>query len=250
MADIPHYDKVLLDIEGTTTSISFVFDVLFPYARDHVASFLSENADEPAVSADIDALAAQAKEDREAGYGDAPLIPSSGPERVEAAVANVLWQMDRDRKTTGLKSLQGKIWKHGYAQGTLQGHVFPDVPEAFQRWRSAGVAIYIYSSGSVAAQKLLFGNAIAGDLTPLISGYFDTTTGPKREQESYAAIAHTIGCKPADLLFVTDVLAEAEAARASDVPAVISSRPGNHPIDDHDFPVITSLSALFEGGTK
>ncbi len=206
---------LLLDIEGTTTSISFVYDALFPYARARLAAFLDAHFDDPAVRADVARL----------GDGSA----------TTAAV-------DADVKDTGLKGLQGKVWAAGYASGALRGHVFADVPGALRAFVARGTAIYIYSSGSVAAQKLLFGSSEAGDLTPLLSGYFDTTTGPKIQADSYRAIAATIGVAAGDVLFVTDSLREAHAAAAAGLRVAVSQRPGNPPLPDHDFHQIAALT--------
>lgn len=187
---------VLLDIEGTTSSIAFVAEVLFPYARARLLDF---------AAAHPEALADVPGEDK---------------------LATLHAWMDEDRKETLLKDIQGQIWAQGYADGSLAGHVYPDTPVALRRWRDAGLAVHIYSSGSIAAQRLLFGHSIAGDLTPLIDGYFDTTTGPKREAASYAAIAAALGLSPEELLFVSDAEAEVSAARAAGMAAVLIDRDG------------------------
>lgn len=192
---------ILLDIEGTTSSISFVADELFPYARRHLAAFVQNH---PEVSAPI-------------------LAEVPGDDRV----ATLLRWIDEDRKETPLKTLQGLIWAQGYADGELKGHVYPDTPEALRRWTQAGIPVFIYSSGSIAAQKLIFGHSIAGDLTPLLSGYFDTTTGPKRETGSYAKIVDAIGATPGDVLFVSDIQAEIDAARAAGFQALLIDREGD-----------------------
>ncbi|TGX52446.1 acireductone synthase [Sphingomonas gei] len=191
---------ILLDIEGTTSSIAFVAEVLFPYARTHLRDF---------VAAHPDAVAPILAE-----------VPGDDP------LATLLQWIDEDRKATPLKTLQGMIWAQGYADGTLKGHVYPDTPEALRRWRGAGIPVHLYSSGSIAAQKLLFRNSEAGDLTPLLSGYFDTTSGPKREVESYATIAATLGLPPAVMLFVSDIRAETDAARTSGMDALLIARDG------------------------
>jgi enolase-phosphatase E1 len=230
------YDRIILDIEGTTTSISFVYDVLFPFARTHVASFLEAHWSSPDVQSDVDELKSQCLRDQEAGL-DPPMITDA-----KSAAANVLWQMDADRKTTGLKSLQGKIWKAGYEDGRLKGHVYADVPVALERWNARGCKVYIYSSGSIAAQKLIFGYSEAGDLRPLLSGYFDTTTGPKRELESYQKIHAQIGGE--NVLFATDVLAEAEAASKAGLDVVLMLRPQNPDQGHHSFASATDFSAI------
>lgn len=241
------YQGVLLDIEGTTTSISFVYETLFPYAAREVASFLAHHWEDAGVQADVASLRAQARRDLEDGAADAPQIPDGDADAEtirDAALANVRWQMDTDRKTTGLKSLQGRIWVHGYATGELKGHVYDDVVPALEAWGARGVPVYIYSSGSVAAQKLLFGHSEAGDLTALLSGYFDTTTGPKKEASSYQAIAAAIDRAPGALCFATDSLAEGVAAREAGLQVALSVRPGNPGLPAHDFTEIRALSEL------
>jgi len=199
---------ILLDIEGTTSSISFVADELFPYARAHLRDFIAAHPDQVApILADVP--------------GDDP-------------VATLLEWSDQDRKATSLKTLQGMIWAQGYAEGVLKGHVYPDTPMALRRWRGKGIPVHIYSSGSVAAQKLLFGNSIAGDLTPLLSGYFDTTSGPKREARSYARVAETMGLPPAAILFVSDAPAEVDAARAAGMEALLIAREGGGDVQSLD----------------
>ncbi|MBB4098206.1 acireductone synthase [Sphingomonas kyeonggiensis] len=198
--------SILLDIEGTTSSISFVADELFPYARKHLAAFVEAN---PEVAAPI-------------------LVEVPGDDPV---VTLIQW-IDEDRKATPLKTLQGLIWAQGYADGELKGHVYPDTPEAVRRWTEAGLQVNIYSSGSIAAQKLIFGHSIAGDLTPLLGNYFDTTTGPKREADSYTKIADALGLAPSELLFVSDMPAEVDAAREAGLQALLIDRAGG-PADVH-----------------
>ena len=237
---------IVLDIEGTTTSIRFVYDALFPYVRTHVAAYLEAHWGDDAIQRDIDALRVQAAADLAAGLGDAPQVPSEGsPQEIRrAALANITWQMDSDRKTTGLKSLQGKIWRDAYQSGELKGHIDVDVEGALRRWHAQGTPIYIYSSGSVAAQKLLFGHSQAGDLRPLLAGYFDTTTGPKKVASSYVAIAEAIGVAVEDIVFATDNIDEAIAARDAGVNAVLSIRPGNAALPSHTFRTIDSFEQL------
>ncbi|ULQ45237.1 acireductone synthase [Flagellatimonas centrodinii] len=190
---------VLVDIEGTTSSINFVHQTLFPYARQHLRAFLRAHADEAEVHRQLDEV--ERLENRELSLQDA---------------ADVLerW-IDEDRKVTPLKALQGMIWAEGYRQGELQGHVYDDTPEALRAWKASGRALYVYSSGSVEAQKLIFGHTAVGDLTPLFSGYFDTRVGGKREAESYRQILKTLQCPPAAVLFLSDVGEELDAARAA-----------------------------------
>lgn len=229
MPTVAAYDAVLLDIEGTTTSIAFVYEVLFPFARREVAGFVDARWGDPALQEAVAAVAADA--------GRALETPGE-------VVAAVREQMDSDAKLTGLKALQGQIWVAGYESGELKGHVYEDVLPALERWKARDVPVYIYSSGSVAAQKLLFGSSEAGDLLPLLAGHFDTTTGPKKVASSYVAIAEAIGVAPERVLFLTDNLAEAEAAREAGVHAVISVRPGNPELPEHSFETVTSFEQL------
>ena len=187
---------ILTDIEGTTSSIAFVTETLFPYARARMADYVAAH---PETVVDVP--------------GDDP-------------VATLLGWMDVDAKETPLKALQGLIWGEGYADGTLRGHIYPDAVAALRRWHVAGLALYVFSSGSIAAQKLIFGHSVAGDLTPLFSGYFDTTTGPKRAAASYAKIADAIGLSVGDILFLSDTPAEIAAARETGMMALLIDRDG------------------------
>lgn len=204
---------ILLDIEGTTTPIEFVYEVLFPFARLHVREFIQQHYQSENVRADISALKAEHRADAESGHKPPAWREDSADSQVESATRYVHWLMDQDRKSTALKSLQGKIWEGGYLSGRLQGQVYTDVLPAFVRWREQQRAIYIYSSGSVLAQKLLFAHTTAGDLTKYISDYFDTTTGAKMDAASYQSISAKIGLTAAEVLFVSDVTAELDAAQ-------------------------------------
>jgi enolase-phosphatase E1 len=244
-----NYSAILLDIEGTTTSIRFVYEVLFPYAREHLSDFLTTHWDTPAVQADVAQVIQQVAADQSEGLTP-PTIPSSAAPAVlrAAVVANLLWQMDLDRKTTGLKSLQGRIWRGGYESGAIQGHIYPDVPGALRGWADDGVPVFIYSSGSVAAQKLLFGHSEAGDLLPLLRGHFDTTIGDKKAADSYATIAAALGVAPDRIVFSTDSLAEAKAAHAAGLQVALSVRPGNPPLPDgHGFTLVHSTAEIRGG---
>ncbi|MEP6784770.1 MAG: acireductone synthase [Sphingomonadales bacterium] len=185
---------ILTDIEGTTSSIAFVTETLFPYARARLPAFVAEHHDE--------------------------LQGRIGPDPLAQLNA---W-MDADAKETVLKDVQGRIWAQGYAEGALQGHVYPDAAEALRRWDADGLALAVFSSGSVAAQKMIFGNSDQGDLSPLFSGWFDTTTGPKREAQSYVRIADSLGTAPADILFLSDIAAETDAAKAAGMKALLVDR--------------------------
>ncbi|HET7292975.1 MAG TPA: acireductone synthase [Vicinamibacteria bacterium] len=209
---------LLLDVEGTTTPVDFVYGTLFPYARARLRSFLAEHWNEAEARADVARLAAEHVEDE----ATAP----AWREEPACVAAYLAWLMERDRKSTGLKSLQGRIWEEGYVRGELSGAVYPDVPRAFERWRRAGRRVAIFSSGSVLAQRLLFAHSSAGDLSGFIEAYFDTTTGPKREPESYARIASALGLPPSELLFLSDIVAELEAARAAGLQTALCVRDG------------------------
>ena len=215
---------VLLDIEGTTTPIAFVHDVLFPYARAHLRGYLDAAWASSSTIQVIEKLTVEHAGDVAAGMN--PPAWNRPPDR-DAVVAYVQWLMDRDRKSPGLKQLQGEIWEAGYRAGELRGQVFDDVPRAIRRWREAGLDVAIYSSGSEQAQRDLFASTEHGDLTPLISGYFDTGVGAKLESSSYARIANVLRRVAFEVLFVSDVASELTAAREADLQVVLSLRPGN-----------------------
>ncbi|MDO8288339.1 MAG: acireductone synthase [Parvibaculum sp.] len=191
---------IVTDIEGTTTPIAFVHEVLFPYARARLADFCAAHQSEPAVATVLAAVREEA--------GDASLTLD------ETVVVLFQW-MDEDRKSGPLKTLQGMIWRLGYEEGVLKGQIYDDAAEVLSAWHVKGIVLYVYSSGSVAAQKLIFGFSDHGDLTRLFGGYFDTAIGAKVDVASYAAIAKSIGVAPADILFLTDMEAEVVAARAA-----------------------------------
>ncbi|KAA0068859.1 acireductone synthase [Rhodanobacter sp. T12-5] len=191
---------IVTDIEGTTSSIDFVRDVLFPHARKRLPAFVETHGDKPDVQHWLHEAA------REAG-----LVEASRQEIIEL----LLRWIDADRKSTALKALQGMIWKDGYAAGDYRAHLYPEVAARLREWRADGLRLYVYSSGSVPAQKLFFQYSEASDLTPLFAGYFDTETGPKREVESYRRIAAAIEEEPRHLLFLSDIVEELDAARAA-----------------------------------
>ena len=237
----------LLDIEGTTSPVSFVYDVLFPYARQHLKDYIFAHSGEPALDADLRLLAQENAIDRAAG---APIIYlsqtlSQDPAEVlQSSLAYLFWLMDKDRKSTALKSIQGKIWAEGYEQGHLHSDIFPDVPPALERWHAAA-RVAIYSSGSVEAQKYLFRFTSAGDLTPLIDAYFDTHTGPKIESASYRKIAGAMNTEPAGILFISDSVRELDAAREAGMSTLLSLRLGNAPVADrHNHAAVESFDDL------
>ncbi len=232
-------DALVLDIEGTTTPVDFVFGVLFPYVRDRVHTFLQDHEQDPAVQADLEQLRQEYEQET-----FAPGVPEWPGQTAIAAVPFIQYLIDIDRKSTGLKSLQGKIWAQGYADGALQSQVFEDVPPALTRWHQAGKRLYIYSSGSIQAQKLLFAHTQRGDLTPLLSGYFDTTTGPKKEADSYRKIAANLALPANRILFISDVVAELAAAQAAGFQVLLAKRPGNPPQPANDFPAIADFAEI------
>ena len=235
---------ILLDIEGTTTPISFVHEVLFPYARAHVKNHLTAHLDSPETFASLAQLRTEHALDTERVLEPPALVTGTRAAEINSVVAYVEWLIDRDRKSTGLKALQGEIWKQGYLDGTLQAPLFADVLPALQRWRHAGLIIAIFSSGSVLAQKLLFAHTQAGDVTGFINSYFDTTTGPKAVMESYQLIAAELGVKADEILFISDVAAELGAARDAGFHTLLCVRPGNYPQPDHDHRIISSFDEV------
>jgi enolase-phosphatase E1 len=205
---------IVTDIEGTTSTIAFVRDVLFPYADAQLDAYVGGHRDEPVVA---NAMREAAELAGEPGAGDARVL-----EHLHAWIAE-------DRKATPLKTLQGLIWQEGYEQSGLHGHVYDDVPAVLRAWHDAGIALYVYSSGSIVAQKVLFAHTAFGDLTPLFRDYFDTTIGSKREAASYVAIAKATGFAPGDMLFLSDVDAELDAAREAGMQTVRLLRPADTP---------------------
>jgi enolase-phosphatase E1 len=233
---------VLLDIEGTTTPIAFVHETLFAFARERLDAYLAEHWPLADVQRIVDRLRLEYENDR----ADAPRWPqgSAEEERTSAAMY-VRWLMDHDRKSPGLKELQGLIWEDGYRAGLLRGVVWDDVPGAIKRWRAAGLTVAIYSSGSELAQRRLFESTSHGDLTPDISAFFDTRMGGKLLPESYARIAAALGVEATEICFVSDVTGELRAARSAGCVTVLSVRQGNAPqADAKDFPMVTSLEQL------
>ncbi|MDD2894165.1 MAG: acireductone synthase [Halothiobacillaceae bacterium] len=195
---------IVTDIEGTTSSIDFVHQVLFPYARKHLVDFVRSNLANPEVQEQLAAI------ERELGETHLSL---------DEAMAHLLEWMDEDRKLTPLKVLQGMVWEQGYRQGDFTGHVYPDAVDGLRRWHAQGLRLYVYSSGSVQAQKLLFAHSDAGDLTALFSGYFDTTIGAKREVAAYRLIVEALELAPHEIVFLSDIPAELVAAKAAGMRA-------------------------------
>jgi enolase-phosphatase E1 len=216
---------VLLDIEGTTTPIDFVYGTLFPFARERLPAYLKAVMSlDPEISVAVDDLRKEHAGDAANGQKVPDWIDEPVDARLQSAVAYVHWLMDRDRKSRPLKLLQGKIWEEGYRGGILRGEVYPDVPGALRRWIVGGVRVGIYSSGSELAQRLLFAHSTAGDLTPFVQWHFDTSVGSKMEPASYQQIARAIPATPAGILFISDVGTELDAAQAAGLQTMLCVR--------------------------
>jgi enolase-phosphatase E1 len=217
---------VLLDIEGTTSSVAYVYEVLFPFARAHLDAYLDEHWETPGTLRALNQLARDAGARSFAAW-------TSGDDTVTAARRRVrdevLRLMADDVKSTGLKELQGLIWRVGFESGTLRSHLFPDVPTALEAWAHRGLDVRIYSSGSVAAQRLFFAHTERGDFSHLLRGYYDTTLGPKREASSYRRIAEEMSLPPGEILFLSDVVPELDAAAEAGLQTRLVIRPGNAP---------------------
>jgi enolase-phosphatase E1 len=251
---------LLVDIEGTTSSIAYVYDVLFPYARTELPGYLQDHWHSPEVKKAIDYLAKDlGHSDADQWFKNASTVQSDpnsvgDPDREtdkltekahqELVLAEVERLMAGDVKSTGLKELQGLVWAVGYNEGKLSSHVFPDVPIAFKAWREAGVEIRIFSSGSINAQKVFFEHTEYGALTEYLLGHYDTTTGPKREANSYRWIAENIGLEPGQILFLSDIEAELEAAHSAGMQVGLVVRPGNAPAQSTTFTQIQSFDQI------
>lgn len=226
-------NTVLTDIEGTTSSISFVKDVLFPYARRALSAFVAARGDDPEVRRWLDVVAAEI----------------GGQPNDETLVDTLQRWVDADRKHTALKALEGMLWKDGYARADFRAHVYPDAAAALRAWEAAGHPLAVYSSGSVPAQKLFFGHSEAGDLTPLVSAWFDTEVGGKREADSYRRILALLD-RPADaVVFLSDVVEELDAAREAGLTTVLVDRREDYPrprlgADAHGHRRIESFAEL------
>ncbi|MBX3718559.1 MAG: acireductone synthase [Parachlamydiales bacterium] len=201
-------EVILTDIEGTTTSISFVHDTLFPYAKKHVKDYLFSHSNEPAVVQIVQEV-----------------LQSEETDLDQAAQVLLSW-MEQDKKITPLKSLQGMMWKEGYEQGAFLSHVYDDAFEQLEQWKRQGLFLYVYSSGSVQAQKLLFGHTPFGDMTPLFSGHFDTCIGGKKESLSYVRIAEQLAIAPEKILFLSDSIEELDAAKQAGMQTFLIARDG------------------------
>ena len=204
---------VLTDIEGTTSSISFVKDVLFPYARRRLPAFVRERGHEPEVRRWLDQVATE----------------HGGICSDDVIVETLQGWIDQDRKHTALKALQGMLWRDGYEDVDFTAHIYPDAAAALQSWHEAGIPMAVYSSGSVAAQRLFFGHSDAGDLVPLFDAFFDTEVGHKRDAASYRTIADRLGRDPATVVFLSDIVEELDAAREAGMRTVLVDRREDYP---------------------
>ena len=228
---------VLTDIEGTTTPLSFVLDILFPYARRRLDAACASGAsgEQPRFAEPLRLLREEHAAEKSGG-ADLPDFGDGAP--------YAHWLMDRDRKSTALKMLQGMLWEEGYRNGELKGKVYPDVAVALRTWKERGIRSRVFSSGSVLAQKLIFGHSDQGDLLSLFEGFHDTTTGPKQVAASYQAIAEAFALPPEQILFLSDVTAELDAARAAGMPTGLLVRPGNRPAAPNGHPEYRSFAEL------
>lgn len=212
---------ILMDIEGTTTSISFVHEVLFPYASAHLESFVRSNMNDQKVQQALADVKKTVQEEEQKTLSDLE------------AIDQLLQWIKEDRKHTALKALQGYLWKKGYETGEYKGHIYDDVVPVMDKWKEAGIQMGIYSSGSVEAQKLLFGYSEKGDLTPYLSAYFDTRVGHKREKESYQNIQRALDISAGQILFLSDVKEELDAAKSAGFQTAQLVRPGTEPCSNH-----------------
>jgi enolase-phosphatase E1 len=236
---------ILLDIEGTTSPMDFVYQVLFPFVRVHLTDYLRHNAGSEELQRDLSMLREEHLKDLEHALAPPEWADAHLDAQIESVAHYVFWLMDRDRKSTGLKSLQGKIWQQGYVTGELKSQVFQDIPAAFEYWKNKNLDVRIFSSGSVLAQRLLFANTEVGDLTCFLGGYFDTNIGPKTDHESYRHIANEFHLPAAKVLFISDMTPELDAAKRAGMQTLLCVRPGNLPQPEkHGHRVIRSFSEI------
>ena len=230
----------MLDIEGTVSPVAFVFDVMLPYAREHAESFLVANWTDEATQRALETMAIDNGFASSSDWFDRESAASAS-EQQQVVVKSVHQLMDRDAKLTGLKSLQGLIWRTGFESRQLVSELFPDVVPQLQAWKASGLDLYIYSSGSIAAQKLFFGHTGDGNLLDLFSGFFDTTSGNKRVAESYGVISKSIGCPASEICFISDVVAELDAARELGMQTIL--RPVSE-CDSNGHAVINDFASI------
>jgi enolase-phosphatase E1 len=237
---------VVLDIEGTTTPIAFVYEVLFPYARRHLREHLQQRQNANETREAIAWLRSEWTDDQN-GARHPPSWDEGSDSELESVAAYAEWLMDQDRKSPGLKLLQGHIWERGYKAGALRSEMFEDVVPAIHAWRGAGLMVTSYSSGSVLAQRLLFGHSAAGDLTRFFTAFFDTTVGPKTSPASYRKIAAVLGRPGSSVLFLSDAVRELDAAAGADYQVALCVRPGNPPQPPNSFATVRSFADIVIG---
>ena len=235
------YKVVLLDIEGTTSAIDFVHTTMFDYARNNLEDFLVSSFE---TKETIEALEVFAQDEKQPSLAAFLVGTSSKAEKINRIVNLASQRMKEDSKATGLKALQGMVWRKGFNNGELKGHIYNDVPDAFNRWKKSGITIAIYSSGSILAQKIYFANTIFGNLGTLISNHFDTTSGPKRISSSYENITNILNAKAGDILFLSDVTEELDAAKAAGMATGLLIRPGNKPAGNNDHIAYNDFNTL------
>ena len=235
------YKVVLLDIEGTTSAIDFVHTTMFDYARNNLEDFLVSSFE---TKETIEILEVFAQDEKQPSLAAFLVGASSKAEKIDRIVNLASQRMKEDSKATGLKALQGMVWRKGFNNGELKGHIYNDVPDAFNRWKKSGITIAIYSSGSILAQKIYFANTIFGNLGTLISNHFDTTSGPKRISSSYENITNILNAKAGDILFLSDVTEELDAAKAAGMATGLLIRPGNKPAGNNDHPAYDDFNTL------
>ena len=241
----PSVGGILLDIEGTTSPLRFVYQVLFPFARAHLRDYLSRKLDSEEVQRDLFMLREEHRADVTLGLAPPAWVDDSRDAQMESMERYVFWLMDRDRKSTGLKSLQGKVWRQGYLSGALKSEVFPDVPPALKYWKGKSLDVRIFSSGSVLAQKLFFTHTQVGDLSKFLQGYFDTAWGAKTSDESYRRIAGEFHLPPSGILFISDTLAELDAARQAGLATLLCVRTAALPrSEENGHRVIDNFSEI------
>ena len=233
---------LLLDIEGTTCPVSFVSNVLFPFAKKELSSFMKQNWSKSLHNKPIQAAKKEWLDDQSPGSNQIKQqVLNSELEEIDGLIQYLKYLISIDKKSTALKDLQGKIWEHGYNSGELKSQLFPETAECLHEWHEQGITLSVYSSGSIQAQKLLYKHSTAGDLEKLFSYWFDTHTGPKKSTESYTTIAKQLQSSPNKIWFVSDNGAECDSARSAGMHTLFSLRDGNPDRHPRDHTVVQSL---------
>ena len=233
---------LLLDIEGTTCPVSFVSDVLFPFAKQELSHYIKQNWDKIPHNKSIQAAKKEWLDDRSTeSIQIKQQVIKGEAEGIDELIQYLKHLISIDKKSTALKDLQGRIWEHGYKNGELKSQLFPETSECLREWREQGLTLSVYSSGSIQAQKLLYRHSPAGDLEKFFSHWFDTHTGPKKSAESYKTIAEQLHSSPNKIWFVSDNGAECDAARSAGMHTLFSLRDGNPDRDPRDHTVVQSL---------